>query len=75
MNTGRSWLKNSMNHRCNPISIQFGEYGKASIRKLRDSVPHAKDIDNQSCLTKTEVQVVFAVNMQVAVWQTRFVAD
>lgn len=64
-----------MNLKCKPISIQFGEYGETSIRKLRDSMPHAKDINNKSCFIETEVQIVFSVNMQITVWQTRFVAD
>jgi len=38
-------------------------------------MPHAKDINNKSCFIETEVQIVFSVNMQITVWQTRFVAD
>ncbi len=38
-------------------------------------MPDAKDINNQSCFIKGEVQIVFSVNMQVTVWSTRFVTD
>ena len=32
-----------MNHKGTAVFIKFGEFGKASVRQLCDSMPNAKD--------------------------------
>lgn len=55
--------------------MQFGEFSKASVRKLRDPMPNAKNISNESCFSQNEIQRVFSRDMQIPVRQTRFIAD
>ena len=64
-----------MNVKRKTVTMQFGEFGKASVRKLRDSMFDAEDFDGQSYFTEDEVQIVFSGNQQVPVWEARALAD
>lgn len=64
-----------MNVKRKTVTIQFGEFGKAPVRKLRDSMFDAEDFDGQSCFTEDAIQIVFSGNQQVPVWEARALAD
>jgi hypothetical protein len=57
------------------LLIKFGEFGEASVRKLRDSMPDAQNFSSESRIYEEQVQITVAINKQIAVWTPRFAAD
>lgn len=44
-----------MKVKCKTVTMQFGKFGKASVRKLRDSMFDAENFDGQSCFSEVEI--------------------